>query len=404
MGVDSTSPPPRERLVLLVVAAVQFVNILDFMIVMPLGPDFAGALRIPESNLGFVAGSYTAAAAVAGLLSSLFLDRFDRRPAIALAMCGLAVGTFGGAFATDLPSLVAARVVAGAFGGPASALSLSIVSDVVPPERRGKAMGFVMGAFSLASVVGVPAALELARRADWRMPFFAVAALGAVVTVAAQALLPPLRGHLTTGAARTPVSTLFTRPALLYSYAMAITAMMSTFVVVPNISAYVQGNLDFPRGHLGLLYLAGGVASLASNGLAGRLVDRFGSFRIGTFGSLGFALVIWVGFGAERAWIPVIAVFATMMIAASFRGVSFNALTSKVPLPSERARFLSVLSSMQHTGAAIGAFVSARLLTTRAGGGLDGMETVAGVSIVVAMALPLLLRAVETRVHAVGAS
>ena len=84
---------PTERTIVFCVAAVQFVNILDFMIVMPLGPDFAKALGIPLSKLGYVGGAYTAAACVSGLAGALFLDRFDRRKALGVAMLGLTLGT-----------------------------------------------------------------------------------------------------------------------------------------------------------------------------------------------------------------------------------------------------------------------------------------------------------------------
>src|SRR5688572_29947148 len=145
MGMSSS--PSRglsERTLLLLVGAVQFVNILDFMMVMPLGPDFAKGLGIPESQLGLIGGSYVAAAAISGLLAARFLDRFDRRPALAVAMLGLVAGTAAGGLATGLPSLLAARILAGCFGGPAASLAISIVADAVPPERRGRAMGAVM--------------------------------------------------------------------------------------------------------------------------------------------------------------------------------------------------------------------------------------------------------------------
>src|SRR5690606_10505188 len=175
---------------------VQFVNILDFVIVMPLGPDFAAALGIPTSLVGVVGGSYTAAAALAGLAGSLFLDRYDRRSALGLAMLGLMLGTAAGGLANGHAGLLAARIVAGLFGGPATSIALAIIADSVPPERRGKAMGAVMGAFAVASVLGVPAGLELARLLGWRAPFFAVAALSLLVTVGVLWRLPPLREHL----------------------------------------------------------------------------------------------------------------------------------------------------------------------------------------------------------------
>src|SRR5207248_11543468 len=93
-----SSPRRRELAVVLLMGAVQFVNILDFVMVMPMGPDFAAALHIPASKLGWIGGAYTAAAAVSGLVGSLFLDRFDRRKALGLALLGLSLGTAAGGF------------------------------------------------------------------------------------------------------------------------------------------------------------------------------------------------------------------------------------------------------------------------------------------------------------------
>ena len=136
----------------LLVGAVHFINILDFVMVMPLGPDFTAALGIPASYVGLVGGSYTAAACVSGLLGAFVLDRFDRRAALAVAMLGLVAGTAAGGLATGLTSLVAARVVAGFFGGPATSVGYAIIADTIPAERRGRAIGALMGAFSIASI------------------------------------------------------------------------------------------------------------------------------------------------------------------------------------------------------------------------------------------------------------
>src|SRR5256885_17069887 len=91
---------PSERTVIFLVGAIQFINILDFMMVMPLGPFFAGPLSIPASRIGVIGGSYTASAAVSGIACSFFLDRFDRRKALAVAMGGLGLATPPGGFST----------------------------------------------------------------------------------------------------------------------------------------------------------------------------------------------------------------------------------------------------------------------------------------------------------------
>lgn len=394
-------PAVSERSTVLLVAAVQFVNILDFMMVMPMGPDFARALHIPTSELGLIGGSYTAAASVSGLAGSLFLDRYDRRKALAVAMFGLMVGTVMGGLATGLATLMAARVIAGAFGGPATSLALSIIADVIPPERRGKAMGTVMTSFSIASVLGVPAGLELARHGGWRTPFFAVGAMGLVLAALAVFLLPPLRGHLDRKTDTEAVSfgDLFRRPVVLYSYVMTATAMMGAFILIPNISAYIQQNLGYPREHIGRLYLIGGCVSFAVLQFVGRLVDRYGSVRVALPGTITLALVVYAGFVAVPPWLPVLAVFIGFMGTSGFRNVAYNTLTSKVPRPAERARFMSIQSAVQHAASAAGAVLSSRLLVENAAHRLEGMRTVALVSIALMSALPPLMFLVERKVE-----
>jgi predicted MFS family arabinose efflux permease len=393
---------PSERTIVFLVGAVQFVNILDFIMVMPLGPDFAIGLGIPAAHLGYIGGSYTAAAAVSGLAGALFLDRFDRRSALGVAMLGLVLGTLAGGFATSLSTLIAARIVAGLFGGPATSISLSIIADVIPAERRGRALGAVMGAFSVASVLGVPAGLELARHGGWRLPFFAVAGVGLVVTAASIFSLPSLRLHLERKKTEVdlPFFEIFSRPVVLHSLSLTATAMVSSFVLVPNISAYLQYNLGYPRESLWILYLVGGSVGFFAMRLIGRLVDRFGSFRVSVAGTLSFIAVIYFGFISYSAMIPVLVIFVGFMLSSSLRNVPMNTLTTKVPSPRERARFMSIQSAVQHFFAAVGAFLSAKLLHELPSHQLVGITTIAWLSIALSLAAPVLMWMIESRVRA----
>ncbi|MCP3142896.1 MFS transporter [Pyxidicoccus xibeiensis] len=398
----ATGRQVSERAVVFLIGAVQFVNILDFVMVMPLGPDFAKGLGIAASHIGTIGGAYTAAASVAGLAGGYFLDRYDRRKALAVSMLGLVVATAAGGLATGLTTLLLARVAAGIFGGPATSLSLSIIADLVPVERRGRALGAVMGAFSVASILGVPLALAMAEWGGWRMPFFVVAGLGLLVAAGAIFLLPPVRGHLEQAhpaARKVGVLELLGRTDVQLSYLMTAVVMMASFVIIPNISAYVQQNLGYPRESLKLAYFVGGLVSFATLRVAGPMVDRHGAFVVGTVGSVLAVVSTDVGFVHYPRWLPVPVLFMAFMLAMGMRNVAYNTLTSRVPDNPVRARFMSLQSAIQHMAAAVGAFVSVKLLTDLPDGTLGGMPWVAGVSMGLTLLVPPMLWVVERRVR-----
>ena len=396
--------PRSESHIIFLVGAIQFVNIVDFMMVMPLGPDYAQALGISTAHLGQIAGSYTLAAAFSGLVAALFLDRFDRRKALAVALLGLVTGTAAGAFARGLPSLVLARAIAGSFGGPATAISLSIIADVVPPARRGRAMGAVMGAFSAASVLGVPMGLRLSTWGGWRLPFIVVAAMGVVVGVLSIREMPPMRGHIVAGTPR-PISqmtALLGDSTVWLALATNALVMLTGFIVIPNIAPHLLQNLGFPRNRLDIAYMIGGATSFAIMRIAGRGVDRYGAARVSVVGTVLMIGVLYFAFIAPGAIgvAGVFLVFVVFMGGMSVRNIAMTSLATRVPRADQRAGFMSLQSTAQHMSSATGAFVSSRLLHEIPGGKLSGIATVSTISAVLALGLPPLLAVINKRVRA----
>ena len=93
--------PARERALLLTLAGIQFAHILDFMIMMPLGPILMRELGVGTHEFGLLVSAYTFSAAFTGVLAAMFVDRFERKRllltmfalfALATLACGLAPG------------------------------------------------------------------------------------------------------------------------------------------------------------------------------------------------------------------------------------------------------------------------------------------------------------------------
>jgi predicted MFS family arabinose efflux permease len=391
-------------MIVFLVGAVQFINVLDFMMVMPLGPSYARALGISTAHIGLIAGSYMAAAAVAGIVAARFLDRFDRRKALGFALFGLVAGTAAGALAEGLVSLVLARAIAGAFGGPATSISLSIVADVVPPARRGRAMGAVMGAFSVASVFGVYSAIEMAMRGGWRLPFIVVAAMGVVIIVLALWKMPSMRGHILHAgdAPRLRLSALLADGTIRLALAMNALVMLTAFLVIPNIAPHLLQNFGFPFSGLRWAYMIGGATSFLIMRVAGHSIDRYGNAPVAAVGTAVMVGVLVFAFIVPGAigFTGVMVTFVLFMGGMSVRNVSMSSLSTRVPRADQRAGYMSLQSTAQHVSSATGSFVSSRLLHEAPDGRLAGISTVATISAVLALGLPPLLAAINKRVRA----
>ena len=127
-----------ERALLLLLAAVQFTHIVDFMILMPLGPQLMRELHIGPGQFSALVAAYTISSGVTGLLGAPFIDRFDRRKLLLFAYAGFTTGTLACALSQNAPALLAGRALSGAFGGLSISMVMAIIGDVVPAERRAE--------------------------------------------------------------------------------------------------------------------------------------------------------------------------------------------------------------------------------------------------------------------------
>src|SRR5207253_672815 len=134
----------REVLVLLVLASVHFANVMDFMIVMPLGPQYQKDLSITPQAFGWLVSVYGFSSSLSGLLAAWFLDRFDRKRALLTLYGGFTLATLLCAASGKYYLLLAARGLAGVFGGVMASTVMAVVGDLFADARRGRAMGVVM--------------------------------------------------------------------------------------------------------------------------------------------------------------------------------------------------------------------------------------------------------------------
>ncbi len=393
--------PGRLWLLLFVLAAIQFTNVVDFLIMMPLGPQFMRIFEISPGQFGFVVSAYAFSAGLSGLVAAFFIDRFDRRVAILALYAGLTLGALLCGLAPNFAALVGARIFTGIFGGIIGASVLSAAGDLIPASHRGRAMGIIMSSFSMAAVLGVPLGLALAERGGWHTPFFFLAGAGVVVWLIAARLLPPMRGHLHSASAAPPRPLQQIREIIAPSnhrraYALMASLTLAGISVVPYLSAYVVANTGFPESDLKWIYLIGGACTLVSMNVIGRLADFHGKFKIfAVVAALSIVTTLTLTHLPVLPKAALLTVTSFFMVFMSGRFIPAMAMITSSAEPRLRGGFMSLNTSVQQFASAFAALGSGLVVGQAADGKLTGYGTIGFISaglVIVSIALASRLR------------
>lgn len=368
----STSPPnrlspKREFWLLLTLAGIQFTHILDFMIMMPLGPQFTQIFSITDAQFGLLVSAYTLAAGASGLLAATYLDKFDRKKLLLTLYILFGAATLACGLAPTYYTLMAARVLAGVFGGVLSALSQTIVADVIPFERRGRAMGIVMTSFSVSTVAGVPLGLFLAANFSWHAPFFGIAALVGVLAAGAFITLPPLTDHLKMQfkpSAWRGIGQVLADPNHLKAFAFSGLLMFAGFTVIPFITIYLQANVGWRTDQVPYVYLCGGLVTLVTARMIGVLTDRKGKVFIFRLMAV-LVIVPMVATTLTEGW----PMWAVLLVSTAFfacmsgRMIPGMAIITSAANPQLRGTFMALNSAVQSAAMGTAAFIGGLIIS-----------------------------------------
>ena len=382
-----------ELKITLLVLGIQFVTIVDFMMIMPLGPDFARELGLRLDALGLITAAYVFSAATVSFMSARYMDILPRKRALACCLAGLlciAVITPSLGESYGLTGLLVGRALAGMFGGPATGLAMTILTDAIAPEKRGRAVGLAGAAFSVAAIAGVPLGLELARIGGWQLPFYSVAVASGLAMLATLLFIP---NHLQTrrNGRWQGTWTFLARKKTAVAYLIVGITPMASFLFIPNMFTYFQMNLGYPRELIGLLYAIGGTCTLMSMQIAGWNADRFGIARASVVVSLGSVISAIVLFGFDPLIAPLMVLFPIMMVFNSARSVVAHTGSSLVPVPEERGAHMAFQVTVRHLGTGIGAVMGAWILSTGPTGALEHIEWLLAAYILIVASQPLIM-------------
>jgi predicted MFS family arabinose efflux permease len=388
-----------ENRLLFLLAFVFFAHVMDFVIMMPLGDVLINELEISARQFSQLIYIYSILAFAMGIISAMFTDRFDRRTALMITLTGFTIGAFLCGFADNYYLLLLARGFTGAFGGVTGGIIYAIVSDVVPFERRGRALGIITGSFSLASIIGIPFSLWLAGKLNWQAPFIFFGIVSAISWIAAYKMVPSVKGHISIGSRWMNYKVfqeVFGDPNLLKGLSATFLMVLGHFMIIPFIAPALIRNSGLQQEQLPLLYLLGGVFTLFSTPAIGRLTDKFGVIRVYSVLVVLSAIPILMITHLGKSSVAVIFLLTTMlMIIASGRFVAANTLVTASVASSRRGGFMSLRSSVIELAEGIAAFLGGLIVTVGSTGKIERYHILGYISYGITVISLLLLRKVR---------
>lgn len=390
-----------QRIVVAMLAFLQFAVILDFMIMSPLGAVIMPALDIGPKEFGLVVSAYAFSAGISGLLTAGFADRYDRKKLLLFFYTGFILGTVWCGLAQSFESLVIARVVTGLFGGVIGSIVLAISTDLFAPAMRGRVMGLIQTAFAASQVLGIPISIYLSNHWNWHVPFLALAAFGLLGGLVVAWKMEPVNAHLGKPQEHSPWAHLYhTVKVPHHLLAFATTALLTTggFMLMPFSSAYIVNNLGIDMAHLPTVYLVTGICTIFAGPMIGRITDKRGKFPVFLFGTIVSMVTVVVYTHLGRIPLVALIVLNSIMFVGIFsRMIPFQALAASIPPPTQRGAFNAISASLQQLAGGIASVVAGHIVSQGADGRLEHFDVIGYLMVATSLGSLILVRILDRR-------
>lgn len=312
---------PGAHITLAMLCFVYVLNFLDRQLISILAKPLQDALKISDGELGLLTGFYFALfycfiAIPIGWLA----DRTSRVKVLSAACAVWSAATAACGMAGSYGQLVVARMMVGVGEAGGVPPSYAIISDTFARERRTTAMAIFNLGPPIGSALGVAFGASLAAASNWRIPFYAIGAIGVVTALAVYRIVrEPNRGETDilseTRSAKvvpegfaTTVARFFCNPLLLMAALASGAGNFITYGLLNFTVLFLMREKGMALGDVAVWYaLVVGIGMSAGIYASGRIVDRFArhsktAYATVPAASLVLALPFFLGFAWAPTW------------------------------------------------------------------------------------------------------
>ena len=376
----------KQIIILLTLAFVQFSNILDGMILMPLAPIIKEKFLIDTQHFGWLVSSFGISAGCSALLSTFWADKFDRKKTLLVLYIGFIIGTYLCAISPTYGLFLTARVFTGIFGGVCGSVILSIVGDLIPNQHRAQAMGIVMMGFALAAVLGMPVGIILANTFSWQMPFFVICAMGFIVFICIIVFIPNVTTHLHQAEKTTPTDfykLVFSSRPMILALCLPAILVIAHMGIIPYITDYSVNNLHFSqKNQIPFIYLIGGILSVINSPLVGKLADKYGRYKVFFILSIIAIIPLYcITSVIATSFILYIVFTSLLFVGSGGRLIPVQAMVTSAIPPQFRGSFMALNSALQQFTMGLITLVGGAIITNNSKGELENYHIIGYIAI-----------------------
>lgn len=356
-----------QKFLTTIIALLQFTVILDFMVISPLGVNLVKSLNINLSQFGFLVSSYAFSAAISGILTAGYADRFDRKKMLVFFYSGFILGTFFCAVAGSYEALLAARILTGLFGGVIGSITSAVFADSFEIDKRGRAMSFLQMGQAASQVLGVPVSLYLTNKLGWHSTFWMIVIISIIIICFVLIKMKPVDTHLIVRQDQTALTHFWaTISNSQYRVCYLATGVIAigVFMLQPFSSNYIVDNLKISQENLPVIYFVTGISTIIVMPIIGKISDKYNKFYVFGVGSIISIVMIMIFCTLPVSPVWVVAIVNMLLFASLIsRMIPAQSLNTMIPDQHSRGAFMSITSSLFQLSGGLGAILAGLIVT-----------------------------------------
>lgn len=270
--METSSLSRSDWTLVLSLSLLTFVLGTSEFVIVGILPDIASGLSISIATAGSLVSAFAISFAVGTPITMSLTSHLPKRKLMLGLTILFTVLNLLSSLAPMYEWLLVLRMLTAVVTGVLISLAMLVASESVPPAKRGVAVSFIFGGFTMANVFGVPIGTFIGQQAGWESTFWLTTLLGAVAWIAIYRVLPNQLSQ--EKASLHEQMALLTNPRILIAFLIPAFGFGATYVVYTYLVPILKDVLGVPVAWVSPILFAYGFISIFSNIAAGKIANH----------------------------------------------------------------------------------------------------------------------------------